>query len=160
LPNADWPLPNVWLGVTAENQARADERIPILLKTPAALRFVSCEPMLAEINLGSHTPIGGFWRNYLSGEARVWDVGDCITERTNRIDWVICGGETGPHARPFNPDWARRLRDQCESAGVPFFMKQGGKIKYADLPADLQVRQWPKNRGSTKYDRDNCPQCR
>jgi len=129
LGNADWPLPNVWLGVTAENQHRADERIPILLQTPAALRFVSCEPMLEPIFLPPFT--GG-------------------QKGGSEIAWVICGGETGPHARPFSLDWARSLRDQCAAAGIPFFMKQGGDFlfrrgaTFEDLPADLQIRQHPK----------------
>lgn len=92
-----WPLPNVWLGVSAEDQRRADERILDLLATPAAVRFVSAEPLLGRIEVD------------LSG-----------------IDWVIAGGESGPNARPMHPDWARSLRDQCAAAEVPFFFKQWG----------------------------------
>lgn len=89
-------IPNLWLGVTAENKAMADERIPILLETPAAKRFASIEPMLGPINL------------------------------RHSLDWIICGGETGQAARPLHPDWARVLRDQCQGAGVPFFFKHWG----------------------------------
>jgi len=104
-PPERWPLPNVWLGVTAENQARADERIPLLLQTPAAKRFVSVEPMLGPVDLQNH-PM--FWQS------------------NAKIDWVICGGESGHGARPMHPDWARSLRDQAVAAGVPFMFKQWG----------------------------------
>ncbi|SLE12988.1 bacteriophage protein gp37 [Mycobacteroides abscessus subsp. bolletii] len=104
-----WPLPNVWLGVSAEDQKRADLRIPALLDTPAAVRFVSAEPLLGPIDLHAD-PIGKdsvFW--------------------IGRLDWVIVGGESGPSARPMHPDWARSLRDQCIGAGVPFLFKQWGE---------------------------------
>lgn len=91
----DYPLPNLWLGVSVENQKSADERIPELLKCPAAVRFVSCEPLLG--------PVGLFSRG---------------------IDWVIAGAETGPHKRHMNLDWARHLRDQCQASNVPFFFKK------------------------------------
>ena len=118
-------LPNLWLGVTAENQATADERIPILLQIPAAVRFVSVEPMLSEIWI----------QNYLNlyepttGKPGVKIVGaDMFGYQQKRfIDWVIVGGESGPCARPMHPDWARSIRDQCKAAGVPFFFKQWGK---------------------------------
>lgn len=110
-------LPNVWLGVTAENQARADERIPILLSIPAAVRFVSVEPMLGPVDLNR---AGAIWAD-MNGSIRPEYQQPCRT-----IDWVICGGETGPGARPMHPDWARSLRDQCKSASVPFFFKSMG----------------------------------
>ena len=106
-----WPLPNVWLGVSAEDQARADERIPHLLATPAAKRFISAEPLLGAINI-----IDAMW----AGED------DPIETLNAGIDWVIAGGESGPGARPSHPDWFRSLRDQCAAAGVPFFFKQWG----------------------------------
>lgn len=102
-----WPLQNVWFGVTTENQARADERIPILLEIPAAVRFVSVEPMLEPVDLSKWIYCGD----------------------RPLLNWVICGGETGPGARPMHPDWARSLRDQCQAAGVPFFFKQWGEYK-------------------------------
>ncbi len=106
-----WPLPNVWLGVSAERQQEADERIPLLLDTPAAIRFISAEPLLGPLDLS----------DYLVETARSnWD---------SYLDWVIVGGESGPGARPMHPDWARSLRDQCAAAGVPFFFKQWGGWK-------------------------------
>ena len=119
-----WPLPNVWLGVSAEDQKRADERIPDLLATPASIRFVSAEPLLGPINLrririapDHHTIIDA-----LDGYAVAGKPG---RERT-MLDWVIVGGESGRGARPMHPAWARQIRDQCENAGVPFFFKQWG----------------------------------
>jgi protein gp37 len=119
-----WPLPNVWLGVSVEDQKRADLRIPALLNTPAAVRFLSCEPLLGPINLQevarADSPDGG-WSAVASlghGEQPRIGVG---------IDWVIVGGESGSGARPMHPDWARALRDQCTAADVPFFFKQWGE---------------------------------
>src|SRR3546814_855707 len=103
-----WPLPNVWLGVSVEDQKRADERIPYLLTTPAAVRLLSCEPLLGPVRIRDHWLI-----HHHPGDAA--------------IDWVIVGGESGPGARPMHPDWARSLRDQCAAAGVPFFFKQWGE---------------------------------
>lgn len=102
-----WPLPNVWLGVSVENQAAADERIPFLLEAPAAVRFVSVEPLLGPVS---------FEKPHLGHKE---DAGD--------IHWVIVGGESGPNARPMHPDWARTVRDRCVAAGVPFFFKQWGE---------------------------------
>jgi protein gp37 len=113
-----WPLPNVWLGTSCEDQATADARIPDLLATPAAVRFVSCEPMLGPINLERArmtTPCG-----YYCSE----NVGH-VDHR--HLDWVICGGESGHGARPMHPGWARSLRDQCAAADAPFFFKQQGE---------------------------------
>lgn len=107
----DVPLPNVWLGVSCEDQKTADERIPLLLQTPAAVRFVSLEPLLGEIDL-----LGRSFLRYCDAS---------IYKR--HLDWVIVGGESGPHARPMHPDWARSIRDQCQEAGVPFFFKQWGE---------------------------------
>ncbi|HLN24207.1 MAG TPA: phage Gp37/Gp68 family protein [Patescibacteria group bacterium] len=117
------PLPNVWLGTSIENQAAADERIPHLLATPAAVRFVSAEPLLGAVDLTNIKPPGhhhgdahgwsAIWRD--NGLGREW------------LDWVIVGGESGPHARPMCPDWVRSLRDQCAAAEVPFLFKQWGE---------------------------------
>lgn len=118
-----WPLPNVWLGVSAEDQKRADERIPDLLATPAARRFVSCEPLLGPIGL-KRIPVAGGWYDALEG----WrDVKEQFPGIEETLDLVIVGGESGPGARPMHPDWARSLRDQCAVAGVPFFFKQWGE---------------------------------
>jgi protein gp37 len=100
-------LPNVWLGVSVENQPTADERIPILLNTPAAMRFLSVEPMLERIDLQLE-PRGG----------------DAIGHHS--IDWVIVGGESGPNARPCNLNWLLDIVRQCKAAGVPCFVKQLG----------------------------------
>ena len=118
-----WPLPNIWLGISAEDQATADERIPLLLQTPAAVRFVSLEPLLGPINL-TRMKLGGGWYDVLGG----WrDVKERFPGFDEQIDWVIVGGESGPHARPMNPQWARDIRDQCKAAGVAFFHKQNGE---------------------------------
>jgi protein gp37 len=100
-----FPAPNVWLGVSVEDQATADARIPILLDTPAAVRWISAEPLLEDVDL----------RPWLSG-----------------LDWVVAGGESGPDARPMHPDWIRSIRDQCAAAGVPFLFKQWGEWREFD----------------------------
>lgn len=135
---------NVWIGTSVEDQKTADERIPHLLRIPAAVRFLSCEPLLGSVNLSRRsfqmsehehvsnkvcplTGLGNLMR-YPAGMAELSQVG--------RVHWVICGGESGPKARPMHPDWARSLRDQCEKAGVPFLFKQWGEWCPAltDLP--------------------------
>jgi len=130
-----WPLSNVWLGISAEDQATADERIPLLLQTPAAVRFVSLEPLLGEISFVGLFANPNDWRDG--------------TNALEEIDWLICGGESGPHARPSHPEWFRSLRDQCQAAGVPFFFKQWGQwaqwepkfpaanVKHIDLDGNL-----------------------
>lgn len=133
------PLPNVWLGVTAENQAMADARIPILLETPAAARFVSLEPMLGPINLGPYftiCPHCGWWEIYKPrwGEAYCQDCGKEFDAPAKGLSWVIAGGETGPGARPMHPDWLRSLRDKCAAAGVPFLLKQWGNFQNGSAP--------------------------
>jgi protein gp37 len=117
-----WPLPNVWLGVSVENQAAADVRIPLLLQTPAAVRFISAEPLLGALDL----TIGGFLGGHFDRECDGTEDG-CTCECFAPLDWVIAGGESGPGARPMHPDWARSLRDQCVAAKVPFFFKQHGE---------------------------------
>jgi protein gp37 len=111
-----WPLPNVWLGVSVENQAAADERIPELLATPATVRFLSCEPLIGAVDL---TEISEWRGEPLSA------LEECVghIERP-RIDWVIAGCESGPGARPCEVAWLRDLRDQCASSGVAYFLKQ------------------------------------
>jgi protein gp37 len=120
-----WPLRNVWLGVSVEDQQRADERIPLLLDTPAAIRFLSCEPLLGPIN-ADHW----IWRRlaYDDWPAAAFEPGasECVTP-ARHLHWVIVGGESGPHARPMHPDWARSLRDQCQASRVPFLFKQWGE---------------------------------
>jgi protein gp37 len=122
-PRSDkWPLPNIWLGTTAENQQTADKRIPILLQTPAAVRFVSCEPMLGPVDL-NRIEGENYFIHALDGMV-YWFGGG---RENPKLDWVICGGESGHKARPLHPDWARSLRDQCQAAVVPFFFKQIGE---------------------------------
>jgi protein gp37 len=124
------PLPNVWLGTTVEDQEQADLRIPQLLATPAAVRFLSVEPQLGPIHLTF--PSAGCVECGVT-ETRCDEDGCCVTcgldvpaATEPSIDWVICGGESGRGARPFNVEWARSLRRQCAAAGVAFFMKQLG----------------------------------
>jgi protein gp37 len=121
-----WPLPNVWLGVTAENQEQADKRVPVLLQTPAAHRFVSVEPMLGPIDL-TNLPVNKHER---------WNAFAYPVPNYPRVDWVICGLESGHNARPGHPIWVRALRDQCAAAGVPFFFKQWGEWIH-ELQADF-----------------------
>ncbi|GAC70814.1 DUF5131 family protein [Gordonia soli] len=133
---ADWPLLNVWLGVSTENQQWADIRIPALLDTPAAVRFISAEPLLGPIEL-SVDALG----RYYGGDPREDEPG---------LDWVIVGGESGRGARPMNPDWARELRDQCVGGGVPFLFKQWGEFQpvVPDHPDNRSVNDYlvsPKN---------------
>lgn len=131
-----WPLPNVWLGVSVEDQATADERIPPLLQTPAAIRFVSYEPALGPVDFSS-------WLNgreehgspFSDPPART--VGGCVGW-TPPLDWLIVGGESGPGARPFDVQWARDTVEQCRGADVPVFVKQLGTrpvATHADLKA-------------------------
>ncbi len=101
-----WPLPNVWLGVSCERQQEFDERWPHLRDTPAAVRFISYEPALGPLDIARATMCRG----------------DQV------LDWLICGGESGPNARPMNPQWARGVRDQCKAWGVAFFHKQNGEF--------------------------------
>ena len=117
-------LPNIWIGVTAENQEQADKRIPTLLQIPAVIKFVSVEPMLGPVDLRYLQPNDPPTEiNALTGTHGVLRPhrGTCP-----RLNWVIVGGETGPGARPMHPDWARSLRDQCVEAGTPFFFKSYG----------------------------------
>lgn len=118
----EWPLPNVWLGVSVEDQATAAERIPLLLDTPAAVRWVSAEPCLGPIDLSRY--LGP--RQIANPDGYGGDIGSGWTTDFRTLDWVVCGGESGPKARPMHPDWARSLRDQCKSAGVAFHFKQWG----------------------------------
>lgn len=145
---------NMWLGVTVENQAAADGRLPWLLETPAAVRWISAEPLLGPVDLGANHQVmengnlyncptcGGtgeitdpdHWAHPNQtgdGEEETWCL-DCtagmnLPEVVPGIDWVIVGGESGENARPMHPDWARRLRDQCAAAGTAFFFKQWGE---------------------------------
>lgn len=145
---------NIWLGITAENQQRADERIPILLQIPAAVRFVSIEPMLGPVDL---TRIGGDWYGngrinalkglqnddtYVNEYNLRWKAKHC-----GELDWVICGSESGPNHRKTKIEWIRDLREQCISANVPFFLKQmeinGRMVKMPELDGKIWA-QFPE----------------
>lgn len=118
---------NVWLGVSCEDQKTADERIPLLLQTPAAVRWISAEPLLGHIDLIGvpvHNAPPNSPPDYCS--SALW--GD------PRMNWVVVGGESGPGARPMHPDWARSLRDECVAAKVPFFFKQWGEYIFDATP--------------------------
>lgn len=145
IADGGWPLPNVWLGVSVENQHWADERIIHLVETPAAVRFISAEPLLGPVDLR------GCWK-------------------PQGLDWVICGGESGPGARPFDVAWARSIIEQCKASDVPVFVKQLGANPYdgisrvdehtavmntlylrdrkgrdiTEFAPDLQVREYPR----------------
>jgi protein gp37 len=133
-------LSNVHLGVSVENQKKANERIPILLHIPAAKRFVSIEPMLGQIRLDD-------WIFSEHNGPDPFETQDEFYQRCNeRLAWVILGGESGPGARPMHPKWVRSVRDQCVKAGVPFFIKQihiNGKILKNPVhwPKDLRIRE-------------------
>lgn len=142
---------NVWLGVTVENQEQADKRIPLLLSTPAKLRFLSVEPMLGPVNLGRHM---NSKRGYFAGVKELESCGKVYPKRAD-IDWVIIGGESGANARPFEPALALDLMGQCEAAGVPVFVKQMGTRPqlltlrhkkgedWDEWPALFRVREFP-----------------
>ena len=115
-PSATACHPNVWLGVSAEDQATADERIPDLLATPAAIRYVSAEPLLGPIDFCATSAT-------MPAENHPWLNGPIL----QGIDQIIVGGESGDKARPMHPDWARSIRDQCAAADVAFFFKQWGE---------------------------------
>jgi protein gp37 len=149
----DWldgrPPSNVWIGVSAEDQQRADERIPELLRIPAAKRFVSIEPMLGPVDLWGaryEKPNGG-----KSGAVSCWKPA---------LDWAIVGGETGPGARPCNIEWIRDVVRQCKAAAVPCFVKQLGAAPYFDAkaspcagPMDLELRD-PKGSDPAEWPED------
>ena len=125
-----WPLPNVWLGVSVENQKYADKRIPPLLQTPAAVRFISAEPLLGPVDIEPYAS-----RNVLG-----------VNDASGGLDWVIVGGESGPGARPFDLAWARSIVQQCKAAGVPCFVKQLGGVP--TMPDADWRRGVPGNSGS------------
>lgn len=137
----DWDeigYPNVWLGVSAENYPCAQERIPHLLSVPARVRFLSAEPLLGPLHLDrlGDDELGTEY-NALTGDYS----GNDATGGA-KLDWVIAGGESGPGARPMDPDWARALRDQCVAAGVAFFFKQWGGANKKAAGRLLDGREW------------------
>ena len=146
--------PHVWLGVTAENQAAADERIPLLLQTPAAKRFVSVEPMLGPVDLDTTwLKCAGIThcdrRKGGGGPQSRGEAARCSPPCPARLDWVICGCESGPNRRALSPDWVRALRDECVTANVFFFLKQlpsvdGSKVIKMPVFDGQEWRQWPE----------------
>lgn len=162
-----WPLPNVWLLVSAENQQRADERIPELLATPAAVRGVSIEPMLGPVDLRQISDRKTFSLDALDGtrcfpyDERSFDERGFVTawccrddDAFSKLDWIIVGGESGPSARPMNPAWARDLRDQCAATGTAFHFKQWGTWADVNQPENgalvMESRErhfWPDKSG-------------
>lgn len=154
---ADWGTgyPNVWLGTSVENQKYADERIPVLLNVPARVRFLSCEPLIGPVSLR------GSWHDYLQGWTTETQPECCrhpindeccgspdsaaVQAQTNRIDWVIVGGESGSNRRPMDLAWARQIMVDCASAGVAFFFKQiAAPRPGADGPSDLNIKEFPQ----------------
>ncbi|MDG4903162.1 phage Gp37/Gp68 family protein [Mesorhizobium sp. WSM4962] len=145
--NLDWPLKNVWLGVSAERQQEADERIPQLLATPAAIRFVSAEPLLGPLDISKYL-------RPLCDRCPPWEVPCRIgCQHCARLDWVIVGGESGPEARPMHPAWARSLREQCANNRVSFFFKQWGAYRPL-TPAERNQACGATLIGKDPYDRD------
>lgn len=158
-----WPLRNVWLGVSVEDQTRAEERIPHLLATPAAVRFVSAEPLLGPVDFLKHAdwarmqPLGASYDKYdpLTGNCE-YDLDETGSSTSYlwgpKIDWIIVGGESGPGARPMRVEWAQNIVAQCRAAGVACFVKQlssGGPHPIKDMalfPDDLRVREMPNAR--------------
>lgn len=144
-----WPLPNVWVGTSCENQKYADERIPIICQVPAKIHFISAEPLIGEIDLEWPKTI------YPDGPPMCCSGRDCGCHGMPTdpplcygLQLVIAGGESGPKARPMEPQWMRRLRDQCKRWRIAFFAKQMGSVygehKGKELPADLDIKEFPE----------------
>lgn len=153
-PIVEAPLNNVWLGTSTENQRAADERVPHLLHTPAAVRFVSCEPLLGPLNLDGWL---GLSCNNCGSNASMKlacvNCGEMPTEAFRNLSWVIAGGESGPGYRPMDLDWARSLRDQAQSAGVAFFYKQSAGRRPGTEPTldGHEWRQYPAQSPEAAY---------
>ena len=143
-------LRNAWLGVSVEDQARADERIPDLLATPAAVRWLSCEPLLGPVDLRGY--ISEAWEGYASTYTDQHGIrrSDLTGNAIDGLDWIVVGGESGPGARYMQPAWAQSIVDQCGAASVPVFVKQlssGGPRAIKDIeqfPEGLRVQEWPE----------------
>lgn len=125
---------NAWIGVTVENQKEANERIPLLLKIQASMRFLSCEPLLSEINFYETS-------GFMPEKNHPWRNVPILTG----IDWVICGGETGRDARPCHPHWIRKIKEQCIHSNVAFFFKQWGEY----MPLTNEIK--PENINSIRF---------
>ena len=132
-----YSFPNIWLGTSVEDQAAADERIPKLLQAPARVRWISAEPLLGPIDLRMLHYDGITDIDALAGKYGLHLSHDCVA-----LDWVVAGGESGPAARPMDPDWARFLRDQCLATEAPFFFKQWGGLTAKSGGRILDGRTW------------------
>ncbi len=139
------PLPNVWLGVSVEDQKTADERIPLLLDTPAAVRWVSVEPLLSKIFISPFLVSKFTQKGYLNGNAFI------MSHNSNKLDWVVVGGESGSKARPMHPYWVRSIRDQCKDAGVPFLFKQWGSYAPISTTTGAQILPFGQYNTSTGF---------
>jgi len=163
-----WPLPNVWLGVSVEDQRWADIRIPALLETPAAVRWLSCEPLLGPVDLGIGDPHRDHDSDDVHGHPHPRTCLTCSPpdDEENEVeyfrrepgnsglDWVVVDGESGPGARSMQPGWALSLRDQCAQAGVPFFFKQWGESVPPNHMTEDTFMSWDVENGTSAYDRD------
>jgi protein gp37 len=183
---AKWPMPNVWLGVSVENQHFADERIPLLLQTAAAVRFISAEPLLGSLDLNALPDPKGdpSWDASALHGVRECAFGSSVSRETiARLDLVIVGGESGRDARPCDRRWIYNLIDQCRGAGVPIFVKQLGAFSIIDgitrtaitdrdarlplldshggdpdeWPEDLRIRQLPPTAASSTTNPTTAP---
>ena len=137
------PLPNCWLGTSVEDQRTADERIPHLLDTPAAVRWISAEPLLSGLSVYQYLCCKGC--GYTPKDKGLLQDHHLCRDPSPVLDWGIVGGESGPGYRPMDPNWARHLRDEFQKAGVACFVKQMAGKK--QIPADLMVREYPNARG-------------
>lgn len=126
-----WPLPNVWIGVSVENQQTADERIPLLLQTPAAVRWISVEPLLGPMDINTWLSWPKSFEEMMSPRP-YWNIS---------LDWVVVGGESGPGSRPCNVEWIRSIVAQSRAAGVPVFVKQFGRRSYA-TEGSREAKEW------------------
>ena len=136
-------MKNLWLGVTAENQATADERIPLLVQTPAAVRFLSCEPLLSAIDLSKWLVTSPPEEKSSTREG--WPFSGASQDPKGPLSWIIAGGESGSRFRPMDLDWARSLRDQCVASGTAYFFKQSSATKpgQGDTLDGVAWRQFP-----------------
>jgi len=141
----EWPLPNVWLGVSAEDQHWARIRVHALLATPAALRWVSAEPLLGPVDLRNLQMGNGALIDALHGDVKT-PKGEIYAACPGSVSWVVAGGESGPGARPMHPGWARSLRDQCQEARIPFLFKQWGAHRWVEHSRYDQATRATRNR--------------
>ena len=158
-----WPLPNVWLGTSVEDQQTANERIPHLLRTPAAIRFVSAEPLIAPVDVSKFLwPVHDQWPAKYRTPAEARAAGAkvervrqaLVLARSRFVDWLIVGGESGPGARPCDVAWIRSIVEQCKAASVACFVKQLGAVPFAAVD---ELDRWPlDSRAYVEDERGDC----